>query len=193
MQYYILDSLGKYDEDKFCVTDGRPKSLSDKKIALKYGGSLKGIYPENPLEVTMQLDEDSPKHIKLGSYISNTSQYVMVSREVVEEMKKFNIGEVEFWPFTLINHKGRIHSQNYCFVCPMHQFDALNNEHSEISRDANNVVIGTDRIVLDTKKLKKAPDLFRLNDTREFVVSEPLAKVLMEKYTNFVFNEAEQA
>jgi len=192
MKYYILKVLGEYKNEKFCITDGMPKGIKGNKLALKYGGSLKDIYPENPLDVTMHLDEDSPKHIKLGSYISNTSNYVMVSKDVVEELKKYNIGEVDFWPFTLINHKGRIHSQDYSFVCPVSSFDALNENLSEIDRDANGVAIGVDKVVLDNEKLKNALDLFRINDIRLMAFSEPLVQVLQEKYTNFVFEKAEQ-
>jgi len=192
MQYYFIKYLGLVRKEKFCKTDGPPKGIEGNKLALKYGGSLKGVYPKDPYEVTMRLDEDRPKHIKLGSYISNTSNYLMVSSEVVKELKKFNIGEVEFWPFTLLNHKGRVHSKDYFFVCPENQFDALNLEQSEIDRGDSGIAIGIDRAVLDNKKLENALDMFRVNDIRYMAFSEPLAQVLQERFTNFVFEKAEQ-
>jgi len=174
------------------MTDGPPKGIVGNKLALKYGGSLKGIYPENPMDVTLNLDEDRPKHIKLGSNISNTDSYVMVSSEVVTELKKHNIGEVDFWPFTLINHKGRTHSLDYSFVCPVNQFDAINEKLSEIDRDANGIAIGIDRTVLDNKKLENAPDMFRVNDLCLMAFSELLVNILRGKFTNFAFEKAEQ-
>lgn len=174
------------------MTDGMPKGIVGNKSALEYGGSLKNIYPADPFEVTMYLDEDGPKHIKIGSYVSTTSKYMMVSSEVIEKLTKFNIGEVEFLPFTLINHKGRIHSQDYSFVCPVNQYDALNEKLSDFRRDSNGIALRIKKAVLDNEKLEKAPDMFRVNDIRLMAFSEPLVNILQEKFTNFVFEKAEQ-
>jgi len=192
MQYYFIKTLGKSRTDKFCMTDGMPKGIEGDKSALEYGGTLKSVYPGDPLEVTMKLDEDKPKHIKLGSFISTTSKYIMISSEVIEALKKFNIGEVEFWSFTLLNHKDRVHSQDYSFVCPVHQYDAINEDLSEFRRDSNGIPLRIKKVVLDEAKLKNAPDMFRVNDIRYMAFSEPLAQALQEKFTNFVFEKAEQ-
>jgi len=192
MQYYILDSLGEYDDEKYCHVEGLVEGVDDDQLALECGGSLSDIYPADPFEVTMELDEDSPKHIEKGDFVSTTDDYVMVSTKVVEELKKNNIKNVEFWPFTLMNHKGRIHSKDYNFVVTQ-PYDALHLELSEINRDENNTVIGVDKIVLDNRKLENAPDVFHINDICRMAFSEPLAKILQEKYTNFVFDKAEQA
>lgn len=192
MHYYLLYNLGKSDKEKYCFVCGAHNGVQDTKLVLKYGGSLKGIYPEDPYAVKMFLDEDHPKHIKKGDYISTTQNYVMVSIGVVEEIEKHNVGKIEFWPFTLINHKGLVHSKDYRFVVPM-SFDALDEEKSIISRDANNVALRCRKVVLSTKKLEKAPDIFRINDIRLMAFSEPLAEILEKKFTNFVFDKAEQA
>jgi hypothetical protein len=153
-------------DNKYCFATGKVEGLAGKaKRFLRDGGSsLKDLYPENPFEVTVNLDKDHPKAISKGGYISTCDQQVMVSQEVEDELKKHNIGEVEFWPFTLINHKGRVHSKNYRFVVPVHQFDAINEELSELDRTKNGVVIGIDRLVLDNSKLDNAPDMFRINN-----------------------------
>lgn len=193
MQYYILDCLGQGGEEKYCFVTCRPEGFRDPKLSLKNGGSLKDVYPKDPFEVIMYLDEDHPKHIKQGSFIGNTDGYFIVDSSVVDELKKFNIGEVEFWPFTLINHKGRVHSKAYCFVCPVKQYDVLSFDKSEIDRSSKGTVIGIDKIVLENKKMTNIPDIIRINDTRRFALSEPLVTVLLEKYTNFKFDKVEQA
>ncbi|MDH5395798.1 MAG: hypothetical protein OEW97_05955 [Gammaproteobacteria bacterium] len=192
MQYYLMKPLGLVRKEKYCKTDGPPEGISGNKLPLKYGGSLKDIYPDDPYEVTMRLDNDRPQHTQLGSYISNTSNYLMVSSDVVDELNKFNIGDVDFWPFTLINHLGNIHSQDYRFVCPLQPFDAINEKLCEIVRDANGIAIGIDRVVLDNKKLEKAPDMFRVNDIRLMAFSESLVELLLDRFTNFAFDKAEQ-
>jgi hypothetical protein len=194
MQFYILKGLGKFREDKYCFADGEVEGLVGKaKIFLRRGGSsLKDLYPEDPFEVTVNLDKDSPKAISKGDYVSTCDEHVMVSKEVEDELKKHNIGEVEFWPFTLINHKGRVHSKNYRFVVPVHQCDAINEELSEFTRTKNGVVTRISRIVLDNSKLDNAPDMFRINDLGEMAFSEPLMEILVNNYSNFVFEKLEQ-
>jgi hypothetical protein len=192
MQYYILKSLGNSRNETYCFTEGDPQGVDDSELNLDYGGSLKGIYPKDPYEVKMILNEDRPKHIKKGDYISTTGSIVMISKEVVEELKKHDIKEAEFWPFTLINHKGRVHSKDYRFVVTP-QFDALHDELSNIKRSANGVAIRIRKIVLDNKKLENAPDMFRVNDIRRMAFSEPLVKILQKIFTNFVFDKVEQA
>jgi hypothetical protein len=193
MQYYIINMLGRSRKEKYCFTACFPKGLYDTNFNLEYGGSLKEVYPANPFDVVMRLDEDHPKHIKKGSFIGNPDNYLMVDRPVVEELRQYVLGEVEFWPFTLLDHSGRVHSRDYCFVSPVFPFDALHPEKSEIERDSDGTVVGVDSIVLDKNKLENAPDLFRINDIRRFAFSEPLAKNLEEKFSNVVFQKAGQA
>jgi len=195
MQYYILNGLGEFTDGKYCFAGNEVEGLvgKAKKFLRRGGSSLKDLYPEEPYEVTVELDKDRPKHIEKGDIISTVGDNVMVSQEVVDELKKHNIGDVEFWPFTLINHKGRVHSKNYRFVVPVQQYDAINEELSEVDRTKNGVVIGIDRLVLDSKKLKNAPDIFRVNDLMAMAFSEPLMEILNKNYANFVFEKMEQA
>jgi hypothetical protein len=194
MQFYKLVTLGKFTEDKYCFAGDEIEGLIGKahKFLVDGGSSLKDLYPEDPFEVKVNLDEDSPKAITKGDFISNTDSHVIVSQEVEDELKKHNIGEVEFWPFTLINHKGRVHSKNYRFVVPVHQFDAINEELSEFTRTKNGVVTRISRIVLDNSKLDNAPDMFRINDLGEMAFFEPLMEILVNNYSNFVFEKLEQ-
>ncbi|MEJ2612132.1 MAG: hypothetical protein P8179_19200 [Candidatus Thiodiazotropha sp.] len=190
MQYYILDGLG--EDKKFCHVDSSVEGFNDYDLVLDDGGTLKGVYPKDPYEVIMHLDEDYPKNIVKGDLVCTTDDYVMVSERVVEELKKHNIQEAEFWPFTLMNHKGRVHSKDYRFVVTP-QFDALHDELSDIKRSANGVAVRLRKIVLDKKKLENAPDMFRVNDLGIMAFSGLLVKILQKKFTNFVFNEVEQA
>ena len=192
MNFYLIDTLGKYTQDSFCIAEGKPEGLSGSgKKALKYGGVITGVYPDDPYEVIMRLDEDSESHIKRGDFISTTEDYVMISQEVVDELSNFNIPDTEFCPFTLLNHKERVHSTNYRFVVPKAPFDAVDEGASDISRTKNNTVIGKEKIVFSQEKVKSAPDMFRVNDLREMAFSESLAKKLESQFSNFVFKQVE--
>lgn len=192
MQFYILDVLGDYEEGLFCVASGDPVGTLGNDRVLEYGGPMNNIYPDDPYEVTMRLSDRHPKNIRLGDYVSVTRNWVMVSAAVVEELKNHNIGDVVFTPFTLLNHKNRVHSKDYSFIVPVQQYDALNEELSDITRTDSGYVIGIDKIVLDSKKMENSPEMFRLNDTRRMVFSEKLVTVLENKYTNFVFDKLDQ-
>lgn len=192
MKYFILDGLGQYDEDKYChLAIKTPEGLSDEGLYLIYGGDLKGIYPKDPFEVKMYLDPGSPLHIRQGDFVSTTNDYVIVSKAVESELKNYQIGNVDFWPFTLINHKGREHSRDYRFVVPINSFDAINEAASDIDRDANGVVIGVDELILDSDKIAEAPDMFKVNDLGVMAFSERLTEKLLENYSNFYFEEVE--
>lgn len=191
MKFYILKNLGNSRNEKYCFTQGYPEGLLGAATALLNGGEVEGGYPDDPKEVTIQLNEDRLNHIKKGDYVSTSTDLVMVSSKVIEELKDHNIEEVSFLPFVLINHKGKIHSEDYHFIVPHTQFDAINEDASDIDRDANGIVIGVDEVILDEKKLGNAPDMFRINDLGLMAFSEPLAEKLENDYTNFVFNEAE--
>lgn len=190
-KYYILERSGLYDSEKYCYVTGLPEGIDGNKSALKYGGELSGIYPEDAFSVTMNLDEDSPKHVKKGDFVGTSGDLVMISSTVVAELKNYNIGKVEFWPFTLVNHKGKEHSRDYSFVVPLNQFDAVDEENSKYRRDENGIPLRIRKLVLDGNKLEGAPDMFRVNDLRRMAFSEKLAEKLMSDYTNFAFEEVD--
>jgi|GEM_PF-2117885 len=191
MKYFQLDSLGKYDDDKFCISNSIPEEIDDDNSALDYGGVLEGDMPDDPYDIKMYLDEDSPKHIKIGSFLSTVDDYVMFHTDVVTELENFDIGDVEFLPFSLINHKGKLHSKDYRFVIPKTKLDVLHDDESVVERDNNGVVIGIDKVVLSRVKLALAPDMFRISDLGLMGFSETLAMKLDKDYTNFLFEEIE--
>ena len=195
MRFYQLNHMGKFDMDFFCFAEGTPNGFADKGLVLELGGkSLVGLYPDDPYEVKMKLREDWEKHIKKGDFISHTIEYVMVFQEAVDIISEYNVPNVEYWPFTLLNHKERVHSTNYRFVVPVDQFDAVNEQASDIDRDDDDgMVLGVDLLVLDKNKVSNAPDMFRVNDLGVMVFSEPLAKRLETECTNFVFEPLEIA
>lgn len=191
MKYYLLDGLGKHDSDKFCISHTIPDEIDDLDSALDYGGVLTGDTPNNPYDIKMYLDENSPRHTKIGSFVSTADDYVMFHTEVLPALQNFRIDEVEFLPFTLIAHDGTVHSKDYRFVIPRLKLDVLDDDETEIVRDNNGVVIGIDRVVFSKTKLEDAPDMFRVFDLGLMGFSERLVRTLEEKFTNFVFKEVE--
>jgi len=193
MNYYLLNLLGDVEDpdyDNYCFAGSSPSGLGE---YLRYsieGLPLSNYYPEDPLEVRVKLDDDS-SGIKLASYIGNTSGNLMVKKEVVDIFRRFDLGEIEIFPFTLINHKDRIHSKDYVLVNPLGEYDCLDFEKSEMMWESDRSAIGMImKYVLDPGKLSGVPDLFRIEkSTTDYVFSDRLVLALQEEScTNFGFD-----
>ena len=138
---------------------------------------------------------------QLSSFIGNTRSYLIVNTEmkdVILEYTSQSNCEFEILPFTLYDHKKRILSKDYWIINPIGTFDCLNKKASEIKYvdkdDAKSEVVSIRKFVFDPKKLKDAPDLFRVpEDPTEYFISERLAKAFKEKgFTNIFLTEIEQ-
>src|SRR5207302_1272588 len=103
--------------------------------------------------------------IKLASLLGNTQSYLIVNTEVKNVIVEHcTLSELEVLPFTLYNHKKRIHSSDYWIVNPIGYLDCVNRAASNIrylSTDPTKIV-AVRKFVLDTKRLENAPDLFRV-------------------------------
>jgi hypothetical protein len=101
---------------------------------------------------------------------------------------------IEYLPFTLINHKGRIHSTDYFIVNPIGALDCLDKQASTIEYMEDGRIIAVISYVLDPNKLTDAPDLFRIKEwPRKYVISERLASAFTESnFTNIILQEIPQ-
>ena len=82
-------------------------------------------------------------------------------QEAAELICQIEVGELEVFPFTLINHKGRVHSRDYVFLNPLGTFDCLNMKLTQCKRYSSGKIMKITKFVLDRDKIAKAPDLFR--------------------------------
>ena len=147
-------------------------------------------YPSDPSEVKMRLAEDHPG-LQLPSFIGNTDQYLMVKKEIADIILEHNVDEVQVFPFTLMNHKDRVHSKDYVFLNPLGIYDCLNQELSDFKKRKSGAIRGVRKYVIDKEKVQDLPDLFRVKeDSSEIFYSKRLVDRLREeKVTNFVIKE----
>ncbi len=152
------------------------------------------------------MDKDFPEHaeakmsdqyggIKLPSFVSNTQMFLVVSGDVQKLIASAVTAPVEYLRFALLNHKGRIASEDYYIVNPIGARDALNQEQSKIIRSSAGGIIEVERFVLDPRKLSDAPTLFRpVEAPYEYIVSDSLVSSIHDAgATNFEVKELEQA
>jgi hypothetical protein len=191
MIFFTISTLADSGSSGFCFLDTLPGGIGPASYLLSEGESLAEDYDDS---ASWKLSNAYPG-LKKPSLIGNTCQILVFHREVADVVRAHNVGDLEIWPFTLLNHRGRVHSTDYVFVNPIGSIDCLNIEHTRFDRRDDGSVFNIDHIVLDKHKLTDAPDLFRIcEDPTIYVISERLANAFAEKgFTNIVLQELEVA
>jgi hypothetical protein len=191
MRFFKLRTLGQNDDMDLCFVSGEPEGEIDT-CDLSEGLRLRDEYPDGLGETTHQLDDDHPG-LLLPDFIGNTDRMLICSTSAKEVILAHDAGEVEVVPFTLLNHRGRVHSRDYVFVNPVGAVDCLNLPTCDIFRHDDGSIGSVDRFVVDVKKVESARDLFRPQESRgTYIFSEKLVSAIQEKkLTNFVFQELE--
>ncbi len=193
MRYFILETLGDDQDKSLAFIDKSPGDLGIYDYCMARGEVVVDHYPT---EARVYLQPESPGG-KLCSLIGNTLGYLIVSTEmktVIEQMYK---GKMELLPFTLYNHKGRVHSRDYWIINPIGSIDCLDKEASQIKylNSSKKEVIAVDKFVLDPRKLSMEPDVFRVpEDLTRYFISARLGKAFQERgFTNIFLIEVDQA
>jgi hypothetical protein len=173
LAYGQLD-LCNTSESRFCVVD-----------ALPTGTGLDSVDAANPMrgERAAHLYPPDAKvfmsakfgGLELADFVANTVSFLIVHRRVKEVFEKINQGDAEYIPLAIFNHKRRQASVDYFIVNPIGTYDVLDLKASEIEWDGDDVV-SVDKMVLDPRKVKKAPDMFRPNeDPTAYIISKRIA------------------
>ena len=122
MKYFHLDSVGDTSNENFCFTDNEPDPIDS--YDLITGIRVADEYPDGIGDVTLQLGEDAPG-LELPSFVGNTDSMLIVNSEAAGVIQTHDVGDIEVIPFKLINHKGRVHSDDYVFLNPIGTIDCL--------------------------------------------------------------------
>jgi len=189
MRYFRLHLLGNTDDDSLAFVREAPAGLGLYRYCMRRGERIGNRYPR---DAKVYLDKRSPG-IKLGSVLGNTLSYFMVNTAMKDVIVATCSCEIEQLPFTLYNHKRRIHSKDYWILNPIGTFDCVNREASDIRYlDASKKdIVGVRKLVFDTNKMADAPDLFRVpEEPAVLFMSERLATALKPlRPTNIIFTE----
>ncbi len=189
MDYFTLNNGALVDRE-LCILSGAPKGLRMYSHRIGKGHPMGDKYPP---DAEWQMSEKYGG-TKLASLI--TSHYVVVERALKEVFERTDI-PMECLNFTLLDHKGQVASREYFIINPIGTFDCLNLEKSEIeySKEVPGEIVGIDKYVLSTEKLRSAPDFFRIKeDPYVYVLSHKLADELQQlNPTNIYLTKLEQA
>lgn len=187
MKIYEINILADYGDEGWCFTENEPVGIGLQTYKFDLSEPLR--IDEINYPITIQLDDEN-KGLKKGSFIGNVSSMLIVSSPVKEIINQHMESYVEYHQFQLLDHKGRVHSEDYWIVNPLQAYDYLHLEESDIDFE-NGEVDTVWEMVLDKSKMKDAPHLFRVLPTKGYYyISETLKNALEEiNVTNFVFKE----
>ncbi|CAM3333340.1 hypothetical protein G4177_07765 [Corallococcus sp. ZKHCc1 1396] len=188
MKFFELETLGDLNDAELLFLDQEPEVMGLDGYCLAAGERLGDGYPE---EVKLQSGEDRPG-IQLSSVLGNNFNYLIVCSAMKDVIAATCPKDtLECLPFTLLDPRGRVRSQDYFFINPIGGVDGVDAKASDIKYHRSGAIVGIRKLVLDPEKLRGAPSLFRLQqDLQLYVVSEPLARTFQERgFSNVVLRE----
>jgi len=192
MNYYILDTAGDLNNRDYCFIDSEPYGIPKARYAVSHGERATGNVPVEQDEIEFRLGEDNPGLV-LASLLGNVGSYLLLNKQVISAIKELNLGDLELFQFILLNHKGKIHSKDYCIVNPVGDYDCLNKERSIFKYSSTGKLIRIKKMVFNKQKLERANDLFRLHDKpNRYLVSEKFKDTIeVNGFSNFLFEQVE--
>ena len=162
MEYFEFDSVGNVENENYCFVNQNPQGIGFSYSRLNTGEALQGDYKEDPFDVTLQFSKDYPG-TETPFSIGNTGGYIIFDKKVKEVFKSFDMPEIEYLPFTLLDHEGKVVSKNHVFINPLGTYDCLDYKRTQISK-TEGITIGAEDVTLSKQKLNSLPDLIRPKD-----------------------------
>lgn len=179
MKFFKLALTGDPDDKALAFVQDPPEELGIRDYYMRKGIRMGDLYPP---DVKLRLSKRAPG-IKLSSLLGNTLSYLILNSHAKDIFVKTGESEIETLPFTLINHKGRVHSKDYWILNPIGTFDCVNRDASKIKyldetkKDIVGIAWAAGSLVFDSKKMQNAPDLFRVPEKPSLIfMSERLAR-----------------
>lgn len=188
VRYFEIETLGDINNSELLFLDQEPEVLGLDVYCLAAGEPIGTDYPS---EVKVKPSEEHAG-IQLSSLLGNNFNYLIASAAVKEAVSEHCVeAAIEYLPFTLLDHRERVRSQDYFFINPLGSIDAVDAAASDIKYHRSGAVVAIRKLVLDPQKLIGAPGLFRLKqDPQRYIVSEPLVRAFKERgFTNLVLRE----
>ena len=177
MDYFVWDTGGNVDDPTLCFIDDPPEGMGLHAAKLSLGKPAKPYMPEDPRIV---LRKENPG-LALPGFIGNTRGMLIFSRaglDVIEQLCKGQSYEV--FPFSLIDHKKRVHTADYVIVNPLDMVECLDDAASGVERDEHGEIESVGKLVLSRSKVENAPHMFRIKEKRvKTVFSEALGKAFV--------------
>lgn len=187
--FFLVDTMAATSRD-LCFLRDVPEGTDDISYRMAKGFRMGA---DHPTDARVAMTRDKPG-FQLASVIGNTNAFLIVDKRLRDVIGAARLGEVEFLPLAIVDHKKRIASRDYFVVNPIGGFDCIDRAASDIEWLGDEVVEAT-KYVFDRAKTAAAPDLFRIRETpRVYVMSAALASACQAAgATNLVLTPVEYA
>ncbi|RKH10868.1 hypothetical protein D7V97_12650 [Corallococcus sp. CA053C] len=190
MRFFMLDTLGDQDDPDLCVLGRFIKGIEMDAWRVGDGERVGDLLPK---DARIDMDKEN-LGIQLSSLLGNTRNMLIVHKDLKDLIQKHAGDEqVEYLPFTVYDHRKRAHGRDYFIINPLGTFDCLDFEASTLRRGRENPERISDVLehVLDRKKMKAAPPIFRVDkDSSTYVLGYELAKEISQgDFTNVFVTE----
>lgn len=142
-EYFIL----KYPADNprgYCTLD--ELEGIDNFDVMRQGASLTSKVPD---QLSMSMYVEEPRNTVLPDYVQNMQRLVIVSPRLRAFLEAQEISHVEHYPLEIIDHKGKVASDEYSVIHLIGPVDCIDGDASQAKW--NNVGLATQRI----RRLKK--------------------------------------
>lgn len=187
-KFYRLQNLGSLSDPDLCRIDAAPRGMGLHWFRPALGDRATPYYPS---DARIQFSEDQPG-IQLSSLLGNSNNYLIVSTAFKELIEAHcQDVEIEYLPFDLYDHRGRLYSREYFIINPIGTYDCLDEARSGIEYGPQGSVIAVKHPQLHPDKVAGAPALFRPREKPTvYIIDDVLAAAIRERgFTNVLLGE----
>lgn len=133
---------------------------SDVVRGLTFGESVAKLFPA---DASFRMRPEKSRDVKLGDQPHNIHGMLIASPALCECLKAAEVTQVEYLPVKLINHKGKVVSEEYSIINPTRIVDAIDQDASRFKWNAlDSEAMIVSELVLDPARLKSRDRIFRL-------------------------------
>ncbi len=186
MPLHSFITLGDPNDERVVFLDAVAKGAEGKDYVFRHGRPMKDAWPKKA-KIFMSKEY---KGVRLTSHLGNMKGMIVASKELREIIERHCPGlAAEYLPFTLMDHRKRPYSDDYCVVNPLGTLDCVDRAKSDIDfDDTGKNVLMVRKLVLDPAKIAGAPQLFRVDLQPDvYVVGAALSDELKaRKLTNVI-------
>ena len=177
MHYYFIFLTS--DDPTFCVIKKLPESLDEKRWRIPKGLRMDHRYPSG---VRLQMGSGF-SGIVVPDMIENLVNYCLVSQKLKDLLESEVKTEIEFLPFMLYNHKGRVARDDCYIVNVIGTEDCVDLSRTEAREDPSvrGTFMSLRKLYLDDSRINPRAKLFRIQQMpKVMIIRDDLRKVLKE-------------
>ena len=129
--------------------------------AVRQGASLAGNPPD---QLSMSMNAEEPRNTVLPDYVDNIKELVIVSPRLKQFLEAQEVSHVEYYPLEIIDHKGKVASNEYFLAHLIDPVDCIDADASDVDWINEGLptmrILGLESLVLDPARIPEGRKLF---------------------------------